>query len=61
MPKEKVESVSNTIPAPKPKYDFTNVNLETGEGMQVEFSSWDEMDEYFDAFADACDKAGVRI
>jgi hypothetical protein len=57
MPKENDQSTSDTHPTPK--YDFSNVNLVTGEGMQLEFDSWEEMDAYFDAFNDECDKRGI--
>jgi len=49
------------VPSAKPKYDFSNVNLATGEGAQLSFDSWEEMDEYFDAYIDACEKAGIEL
>jgi hypothetical protein len=57
MPKENEQFTSDTQPTPK--YDFSNVNLVTGEGMQSKFQSEEEMDAYFDAFNDECDKRGI--
>jgi len=42
-------------------FDFSNVNLATGEGMQLKFNSLEEMDAYADAFIEACDKAGITL
>ena len=61
MPENKVEPLANADQPLKPKYDFSNVNLVTGEGMQLGFDSWEEMEEYFDAYAEACEKAGINI
>jgi hypothetical protein len=61
MLEDKVEPLANTDPLPKPKYDFSKVNLTTGEGMQLGFDSWEEMDAYFDAYAEACEKAGINL
>jgi len=61
MPNEnKIESTSKSDQQ-KQKFDFSKVNLATGEGMKEIFDSWDEMDEYFDAYAEACEKAGVPL
>jgi len=43
------------------KYDFTGVDLETGEGAQLEFNSLEEMVAYTKAFNAMCDKMGVKI
>jgi hypothetical protein len=45
----------------KQKYDFSGVNLATGEGMQQSFSSVEEMDEYIHAFNEECEKAGITL
>jgi len=46
---------------PKKKYDFSNVNLATGEGAQLSFDSFEEMDEYATAYIEACEKAGIAL
>jgi hypothetical protein len=61
MPENKVEPLANADQLPKPKYDFTDVNLETGEGMQLEFDSWEEDEAYGRAFIEECEKQGVPL
>ena len=61
MPEKNDQGIKSYDSKPKKKYDFSNVNLATGEGMQLEFASWDEMEEYFDAYNEACEKAGVVL
>jgi hypothetical protein len=56
----KIQSMSEAD-QPKPKYDFSKVNFATGEGAQLEFDSWDEMEAYFDAYDEASKKAGFPI
>jgi hypothetical protein len=61
MPKEKkVQSVSEAGQS-KPKFDFSNVNLATGEGLSLEFDSWEELEEEGRAFIEECKKQGVPI
>jgi hypothetical protein len=57
--KENEQFTSDTQPASK--YDFSNVNLATGEGAQLEFDSWEEFEEYADAYADECEKQGIPL
>jgi hypothetical protein len=55
---KKIQSVSEAG-QPKSKYDFSKVNLVTGEGMQTEYSSLEEMSKYLAAFAEECERAGI--
>jgi len=56
----KIESVSEAG-QPKPKYDFSKVNLATGEGLSLEFDSWEELEEEGRAFIEECKKQGVHL
>jgi hypothetical protein len=61
MPENKAEPLANEDQPLKPKYDFSKVNLATGEGMQLKYDSWDEIDAYGKAFIEECKKQGVPL